>query len=218
MKMNWTEMVKARLKELSVTQEALAEKIGVTPGGLGHWLNGRRDPSLEIIAKILKELRLDKLILNSDGSLEYPSLENTTPSPELAYKNSFPVISAVQAGAWTEACEPYSLNEVDEFLFTTEKANEHSFWLKVKGDSMTSNSSPSFPEGTAVLVDPCIEPESGKLVIAKLSDVNEATFKRLIIDAGQKYLKPLNPDYPMLPINGNCKIIGVVIDAKMKLF
>ena len=110
--MNWTEMVKARLKELSVTQESLAEKIGVTPGGLGHWLNGRRDPSLDIIAKILKELRLNKLILNSDGSLEYPSLQNTVPSPELSYKSSFPVISAVQAGAWTEACEPYSLKQL----------------------------------------------------------------------------------------------------------
>ncbi|MBF4248855.1 LexA family transcriptional repressor, partial [Vibrio anguillarum] len=42
--------------------------------------------------------------------------------------------------------------------------------------------------------------------------------KKLVVDSGQKYLKPLNPNYPLLPINGNCKIIGVVVDAKIKLY
>nr|MBF4396130.1 LexA family transcriptional repressor [Vibrio anguillarum] len=59
---------------------------------------------------------------------------------------------------------------------------------------------------------------NGNLVVAKLDNVNEATFKKLVVDSGQKYLKPLNPNYPLLPINGNCKIIGVVVDAKIKLY
>ncbi len=83
---------------------------------------------------------------------------------------------------------------------------------------MTSPNGISFPEGTLVLVDTQREAENGSLVVAKLTEVNEATFKKLVIDAGQKYLKPLNASYPPLPINGNCKIIGVVVDAKMKLF
>ena len=83
---------------------------------------------------------------------------------------------------------------------------------------MTSSSGISFPEETLVLVDAEREAQNGSLVVAKLTDVNEATFKKLVIDAGQRFLKPLNPQYPTLPINGNCKIIGVVIDAKLKLF
>lgn len=69
-----------------------------------------------------------------------------------------------------------------------------------------------------VLVDTEVDAENGKLVVAKLTDVNEATFKKFIVDSGQKYLKALNPAFPILPINGNCKIIGVVVDAKLKLF
>ena len=38
---------------------------------------------------------------------------------------------------------------------------------------------------------------------------------KLVIDAGQRFLKPLNPQYPIIPINGNCRIIGVVVDAKI---
>ncbi|HFG1053020.1 TPA: LexA family transcriptional repressor, partial [Klebsiella pneumoniae] len=42
-------------------------------------------------------------------------------------------------------------------------------------------------------------------------------FKKLIIDGGQKYLKGLNPQWPMVPINGNCRIIGVAVETKLRL-
>ncbi|MEB8480223.1 LexA family transcriptional repressor, partial [Cronobacter malonaticus] len=31
-----------------------------------------------------------------------------------------------------------------------------------------------------------------------------------------KYLKGLNPAYPLIPIDGNCKIIGVAVQMMMK--
>lgn len=54
----------------------------------------------------------------------------------------------------------------------------------------------------------------GNFVVAKLTDDNEATFKKLIVDAAVKYLKPLNPAYRLIELNGNCKILGVVVDAR----
>ncbi|MDD9156978.1 S24 family peptidase [Aliivibrio sp. S4TY2] len=220
--MNWNDLVKTRMKECGITQEILAEKLGKSQGAVNLWLNKKREPSLDDIADIMKEVGLSTIILNSDRSVESSSIGigNTEKidSKNLTYKNSFPVISAVQAGLWTEACEAYTFYDIDEYLPTTERVSDSSFWLRVKGDSMTSLTSPSFPEGTAVLVDPTIEPENGKFVVAKLTDENEATFKRLVIDAGKKYLKPLNRDYSMLEINDNCKIIGVVVDAKIQLF
>lgn len=221
MKMNWTDLVKARLKDVGMTQEKLAELVEVTPGGMGHWLNQRREPSLTQIAKILSVLNLDALTLHSDGTLEYPdegwaNVSKIDIQPQ--YQKSFPVLSSVQAGAWTEACEPYTLNEISEWYETTERTSERCFWLRVEGDSMTSATGVSFPEGTMVLVDTERDHQNGSLVVAKLTDVNEATFKKLAIDAGQKYLRPLNPTYLPIAINGNCKIIGVVVDAKLKLF
>lgn len=219
--MIWTDLVKARIKELGITQEKLAELVNVTPGGMGHWLNQRREPSLNQIASILKVLNLDTLTLYSDGTLEYPdeawaNVRRIEVQPK--YQNSFPLLSSVQAGAWSEAVEPYRLDEISHWYETTERASERSFWLEVEGDSMTSATGVSFPEGTLVLVDTEKDYQNGSLVVAKLTDVNNATFKKLVIDAGQKYLKPLNTAYQMMPINGNCRIIGVVIDAKLKLF
>jgi len=219
--MNWTDLVKTRMKELGMTQETLAERASVTPGGMGHWLNKRREPSLSQIASILKIVGLDTLTLHSDGMLEYPkgALENVEPvENSISYQRTFPVISAVQAGMWTEAVEPVPAIASDEWYETTERTSKNCFWLRVNGDSMTAPTGISFPEGTLILVDTERDHQSGSFVVAKLTDVNEATFKKLVVDAGQKFLKPLNNSYPTLPINGNCRIIGVVVDAKIKLF
>lgn len=82
---------------------------------------------------------------------------------------------------------------------------------------MTAPAGLSIPEGTYVLFDTEREAVNGNLVIAKLSDSNEATFKKLVIDGGQKYLKGLNPHWPLVPINGNCRIIGVAVETKLRL-
>lgn len=216
MKTPWNELAKARMKQIGLTQDRLAEALGKTQGAIGHWLNGRRDPSIEDIADIMKQLGLKELVLSSDGMVNYPDSEManvSNPRPHTEVRR-FPLISWVSAGNWCEAVEPYQLQDVDVWPETTANASEKSFWLTVRGDSMTSPTGLSIPEGMQILVDPAVEATSGRLVVAKLDSENEATFKKYIVDAGQKYLKPLNPSYHMIPIDGNCRIIGVVIEAK----
>lgn len=64
-----------------------------------------------------------------------------------------------------------------------------------------------------IVVDPELLYSLGSLVVARLDDSREAIFKQLVLDGEQKYLKPLNSQYPAIPINGNCTIIGVVRQA-----
>ncbi|EGQ7677931.1 helix-turn-helix domain-containing protein [Vibrio parahaemolyticus] len=221
MKMTWQDLVKSRIKELGTTQEKVAEKLGVTPGGLGHWLNGRRDASIEQVSRILNAVKLEGLVLNADGTIEKQEthgnvhLSKTQPD----YYSEFPLISAVQAGVWTGIPDSYSPDDMN-MLPTTVRASEEAFWLDVYGDSMTTQSGPvSFPEGTRILVDPDRYPSNGSFVVAMLDKDEEATFKKLVIDAGHKYLKPLNPDYKTLPIDDDiCRIVGVVVDAKFSIF
>ncbi|WP_459175762.1 LexA family protein [Ewingella americana] len=131
--------------------------------------------------------------------------------------NKYPVISKVQAGAWSEAVESYSMKDIDLWLESDAHIQGDAFWLEVDGDSMTSPAGLSIPEGTFVLFDTGRDPANGNLVIAKLTDSNEATFKKLVIDGAQWYLKGLNPVWPLVPINGNCRIIGVAVETKLRL-
>jgi phage repressor protein C with HTH and peptisase S24 domain len=58
----WYELAKARMKARKITQEILAEHLGVTQGAVAHWMGGRREPSLEVIKKILHYLELPPIM------------------------------------------------------------------------------------------------------------------------------------------------------------
>lgn len=71
----------------------------------------------------------------------------------------------------------------------------------------------SFKDGDLIFVDPERPAGHGSLVIAKLTGGREATFKELVIEGDNHFLKALNPDWPerIFQINSNCHIAGVVI-------
>lgn len=220
MKTHWNDLVKTRMKEIGMTQAALAEKMGLAQATIARYLTRARQPSIEDIAAIMKSVGVTEMTLDADGYVHYPEdvIANVSKIDiQPKFHKSFPLLSSVQAGQWTEACEPYTLDEIDEWYEATVRTSERSFWLRIQGDSMTSTSGVSVPEGTIVLVDTEREHCNGSLVVAKLTDVNEATFKKFVSDGGQDYLKPLNENYKMTPINGNCKIIGVVVEARLRL-
>jgi SOS-response transcriptional repressor LexA len=208
----WYELAKARMKELKVTQEGLAERVGVTQGAIAHWLGGRREPPLDMIQKVLKELDLPRMDV---GATPEPSNVAATIQPKMSFR--YPVISWVSAGAWAEAVEPFPPGFSDRYEISDYNSKGAAFWLDVKGDSMTAPTGTSVPEGMMILVDTEADVKPGKLVIAKLPSSNEATFKKLVEDGGIRYLKPLNPAYKMVECGEDCRIIGVAVRVMGKL-
>lgn len=220
MKTTWQELVKSRMKEMSVTQEKLAEHLGKTQGAIGHWLNGRREPGVDDIAKIMKFLGMKEITLTQDGDVNAIPAVGSNFAYAGAYTPSekYPLISWVRAGAWDTAEEPMTMDDFSEWFESEAKIIGKGFWLRVEGDSMTAPMGLSIPDGTLVLFDTGREAENGNLVIAKLTDSNEATFKKLIIDGGRRYLRGLNPQWPMVEVSGNCRVIGVAVQTMVRLF
>lgn len=215
-------LYESKKKSLGITQQDIADALDITQGAVGHYLNGRNALNLSAaltFSRILKVPVSDfsPTLANEVDSASSPALDrNVTYDGPYAPKGRYPMLSWVSAGAWEEAMEPYSISEINEWYESDVPIQGSGFWLRVEGDSMTAPTGPSIPEGHHVLVDTGREPKNGSLVVAKLTDANEATFKKLIIDGGQKYLKGLNPAWPMIAINGNCRIIGVVVEAKIR--
>ncbi len=69
----------------------------------------------------------------------------------------------------------------------------------------------SYPAGSVIFVDPELAVNNGDRVIATLPSTNEATFKVLVQDAGKHYLKPINPQYPIMELTEDMQICGKVI-------
>lgn len=215
-------LYESKKKELGITQQDIADALDITQGAVGHYLNGRNALNLSAaltFARLLKVPVSDfsPVLANEVDSASIPKLDkNVTYDGPYEPKGRYPMLSWVSAGHWEEAMEPYSISEINEWYESDVPIQGSGFWLRVEGDSMTAPTGPSIPEGHHVLVDTGREAKNGSLVVAKLIDANEATFKKLVIDGGQRYLKGLNPAWPMIPINGNCRIIGVVVEAKIR--
>jgi SOS-response transcriptional repressor LexA len=208
----WATRIKSRMKELGLTQEVLAEKMGITRGAITHYLAGRREPPLRQFQKLATILKADPAWLQfGEATAKSETLRSVTSKKEKMVKHPLPILS------WEQAIEFADIEkirgEAKEFIphFYTDKSRWYA--LRVKGDSMTAplNSSKSFHEGSIIIVDPDKAAEHGMHVIAILPHSKGATFKQYIIDGGTRYLKPLNPQYPMIPIDDSTHICGVVV-------
>ncbi|WP_350603835.1 XRE family transcriptional regulator [Pseudoalteromonas sp. SMN1298-MNA-CIBAN-0114] len=200
--------IKKRRKELGLTQVQLAEKAGIIQQSLQKIENGttKTPRNVQALASALDcppEFLLFGIGEAQDGEKSINS--NVSLGPTL--KAAVPLISWVQAGAWSEISEIKEY-DADRYLCPV-KCSDQTFALKVHGVSME----PKFYEGDLIFVDPEAECIHGSYVVARLDDNNEATFKQLIIEGGQKFLKAANPNWPeqLIAINGNCTLVGKVI-------
>lgn len=119
-----------------------------------------------------------------------------------------PLISEEQAGMWNENIDIYRQGYVADWLPLVRKEDEHTFAVRVKGDSMAAPHGRSYPEGVIIVVDPLAKsPKSGARVLAKMAN-GLVTFKTFMNEDGRRWLKPLNPMHP--PIFDDFQVIGTV--------
>jgi len=222
---------RARAKSAGVTQQNIADELGISQAAVSHYLNGVNPLNPRVAAVFSKFLRMpvqsfsprlaDEIKSTTEAAriglfgLDEDVNVKQIPQPAMSYR--YPIISWVSAGSWEEAVQPYPDGFSDRYEISDYNSKGPAFWLEVKGDSMTSPNGTSVPEGMMILVDTEADVQPGKLVIAKLPASNEATFKKLVEDGGIRYLKPLNPAYKMVECDEHCRIIGVAVRMTGKL-
>lgn len=210
MKTKWNHYAKALMREQGISQETLADYMGITKGGLSHWLNGRREPNIDDIAKILRFMGKKQFTVNHEGMIIDESINDLQPWTPPADDRGYPVITFEQIGQM----EALDLRKTQHYT-SGAKCSENSFWLVIHGESMQAPTGFSLPAGAAVLVDPSKIPEDGKIVLARLERDASPIIKQLATIDGVKVLRSLNPLYPALPMNPESEVIGVIVDARL---
>jgi SOS-response transcriptional repressor LexA len=214
----WIALVRDRMEELGLTQEQLAERVGVSQGSVGHWVNKRRQPKTESMNRVFVEIgmphyhvRLQLRVLGQVGEErgEYQVDDSDAELDLMQYIVCFryPVLS------WA-ALVNAELEEPALFEQTDYMAQGKAFWLTVENDSMSAASGRSVPQGMRMLVDPGLEAEPGRLVIARQPG-KPAIFRELAEEGGQRYLKALNGNYPALLCEEGCEFLGVVVRVSL---
>ncbi|MDW5376393.1 XRE family transcriptional regulator [Halomonas sp. HP20-15] len=203
--------------------EKLANALGTTVSYLAH---GDAPPR----RTGMNEASNRGLAASVPGPLGIPLLPNAAAAAatSVAYRAArakptpptyhYPVLSWAQAAVIRQ---PYSAAEsvdlrVEPSGFQTKGTG---FWLEVRGDAMAAPTGmvPSLPEGTMILFDSDAPVIPGKLVLATLPDSQDPTFRKLIEESGQRYLKPLNPSYPLILLDKSSSVLAVALEARTRL-
>lgn len=216
-----SERLQLAMREAGVSQAELARACSVKPPSVNGWLSGKskflRGENLLAAAKALG-VSQNWLATGKGPMHTRQGDENTEPGPDILGR--VPLISWVQAGAWSEIIDNLSPGDAEEWLPCPVSHSPATFVLRVRGESMLNpHGRPSFQDGDLIFVDPERPAEHGSLVVVRLDDAKEATFKKLVIEGERRYLRALNPAWPepMIHINGNATICGTVIFKGEKL-
>lgn len=193
---------------------SFAEKIGKGQSQASQFAG--TNPIKGIGNKVAREI--EEAFGKSHGWLDIPheeeieKLESNVSAPFPIAGRLIPVISWVQAGTWTSTEAVPIDTQFNEWLPPNPKCGKNGYGLEVVGESML----PDFRPTDKIYVNPDFQPDelkTGDLVIVACGDDAEATFKRLIVESGNIYLQPLNPDWPekTIPLKDGCKLVGKVV-------
>lgn len=192
----------------------LARAMGVSAQTVNNWL--KRGVSAEYAL-----MAADYLICSPESISGIQPVRPAEPNENNGLEpvdrplGKVPLISSIQAGAWCEAVDNFHLGDAEDWLPAPAKHGPHAHALRVIGTSME----PRFRESEIVVVDPEKPAVSGSFVVAKKIGSQEVTLKQLVIEAGESYLKALNPHWPdpIIRLTEEWAVCGSVI-CKIELF
>lgn len=190
-----------------MSQAELSRRCGVKPASVNGWLNGKaKFLKGENLLRAAAALGVNPEWLASGRSPMYADAGGSLTNEGAA--STVPIISWIELERGGLMFDP-ALKEREQVSTTVNGGN--TFAVRVCGDSMA----PLFPGGVILIVDRDMKAEPGDYVIARWNG-HEATFKQLVRDAGELFLKPANPQYPTRPL-GEAEIVGVVRETVTRL-
>jgi SOS-response transcriptional repressor LexA len=203
--------IKAGRLQLGESEEVFGRRFDVTRGTVQQWeREGGTAPKRERLTKVASAIGLTINQLMEDSS-------NVEDGPTIQRNRSYPVISEVQAGVWTDISDNFSPGDAEEWRDSHKDLGLHGYVLRVAGDSMTGapGAEYTFPSGYLLFVNPDLDPLPGKFVIVRRESEKAASFKRLVQVDGELFLEALNPSWPnrYLKLKEGDAFCGVVVHA-----
>lgn len=217
--MSFHERLQQKMAENGVTPASLARAASVSSVAAGKWFHGESEPKaakLKLIANFLG-VTDDWLLTGKGSSVKLDNNIDLTQKIALEGR-PIPVISWVAAGSLTSIETVIRDAEIDEWLPPNKDCGKNGYGLKVTGMSM----SPFFLPDDRIYVNPDVQTfdlQTNDLVIIACYGETEATFKKLIIEGDNKYLQPLNPNWPeqIIKLTEDCRLVGKIVGLYRKI-
>ena len=217
--MTLSERIKIARKHAGLTQKELADRVEISQTAVHKLECGRSKSSRRTVA-IALTCGVDPIWLDTGrgemsllGSTPGMSQAEFAQAAEDGTIHRAPLFARLPLISWEDAsqsCEEpiESFNpKAEAWIPVAPRSSERTFALRVPDDSMV----PEFREGETIIVDPTLPGKHNQFIIARVEGDTMATFKQLTVVGNKTYLKPLNSRYPLIDVQGNVKVCGVVV-------
>ena len=198
--------IKLLRKGLGLTQKKLADNAGVSSTSIVYWERNETEPKSKNLSSLARAL---------DCAPDY-IMFGATSGNGVSFA---PLHSRVPLIGWEDVINlnggAMDTESVKDWVYCPISCSKGTFALTVSGDAMVSPNadSKSYPSGVIIFVDPDVDTYNGCRVLARIGSTGQATFREYLQDSGVSYLKPINPQYPTLVMDGETSILGVVVGS-----
>ena len=146
---SWMDRARSQMQRLSIPQEKLAMDLGCTRGAVGHYLSGRRNPTLKQLDKIAQLLKVKPAWLLYGLSAESIQEEHA----KYTSVNLVPITGTTETGSGKKILGHLNIT----------KATPDSYALI----TTSSNWAPRIHEGEIIFLVPEQNPEPGDEILIK---------------------------------------------------
>ena len=216
------EKLKARRKELKLTQKEIAEELGISFQAYSAWERGIKEPSKEKVAQLENILKVargyftqieivrlynslskqgkDKVVLYARNLAQEEQVQKVAPMLERLYE--YRVYERMSAGIGASV---YDDQNFDTVYFNEELAHDFASW--VSGDSME----PKYQNGSVALIRKTGFDYDGAVYAVVCN--NQTYIKRVYREEDGLRLVSINPKYKDIFISyeEDPRIVGIIV-------
>ena len=216
------EKLKARRKELKLTQKEIAEQLGVSFQAYSAWERGIKEPSKEKVSQLENILKVakgyftqieivrlyhslskqgkEKVVLYARNLAQEEQIQKVAPMPERLYE--YRVYERMSAGIGASV---YDDQNFDTVYFNEELAHDFASW--VSGDSME----PKYQNGSVALIRETGFDYDGAIYAVVCN--NQTYIKRVYREENGLRLVSINPKYKDIFISyeEDPRIVGIIV-------
>ncbi|RSI94869.1 XRE family transcriptional regulator [Streptococcus mitis] len=216
------EKLKARRKELKLTQKEIAEQLGISFQAYSAWERGVKEPSKEKVAQLENILKVpkgyftqieivrlyhslskqgqEKVVLYARNLSQEEQVQKVTAMPERLYE--YRVYERMSAGIGASV---YDDQNFDTVYFNEELAHDFASW--VSGDSME----PKYQNGSVALIRETGFDYDGAVYAVVCN--NQTYIKRVYREENGLRLVSINPKYKDIFISyeEDPRIVGIIV-------
>lgn len=203
---NLSTILKAMMNEVKITVTELARQTGVGQPVIHRMASGETDnPKVGSLSPIAKFFNINISQLIGEEPLPGDRIEGSH-NPFYRSWTQLPLLSWVQAAFWPDEIPA---NDIASYVSTDSNVSEHAFAIRMEDNTMA----PQYPEGSVLIIEPTIKACDKDFALVHIEGQAKAQFKQILFDNEDLYLKPLNSDFEIKRVEGNYKIIGVLVQS-----